>query len=395
MKSKLHEKNSLNFDALEVILNNQSVIDSKSFLTEFKSASDVINFLNGYGIDINNPIEYAEMFGQFQEAMLFLRKNFLKEGNPDGLDLEIPSTITGITNVVELFLLSGSKREQNSELGIWAGIILKVMHTLIHVDKDLRQNYFNIIQTQIFDRYYRFLDRIGDKLYLKSSNKKIPIVEFQTKSKKTRESVVIKLLHKKENVAEELFDRIGIRIITESKYDCLRVVNFLHEEHIITPHNIKPSRSHNTIVDFPAFKIKHEEILREVQGEEERNEYIEKMIALNPLEIIKKNKNKHTLEEYKAIHFTCRQLISYTNPFYFQFDLLKKETKDKDFLSKLNTLDTSNIAKDLKFFYPYEVQITDKESHEINTVGESSHQEYKKSQLASAMNRLFAPLINP
>jgi uncharacterized protein (TIGR04562 family) len=56
-------------------------------------------------------------------------------------------------------------------------------------------------------------------------------------------------------------------------------------------------------------------------------------------------------------------------------------------------LDTSAISRDVRFFYPFEVQITDYESHLKNTQGEASHVEYKKSQLKSAMKRIFRPII--
>ena len=29
------------------------------------------------------------------------------------------------------------------------------MHTILHADKDLRSNYFSVIQQQIFDRFFR------------------------------------------------------------------------------------------------------------------------------------------------------------------------------------------------------------------------------------------------
>ncbi len=380
----------LNFDALDVILENKSAIDSKTFLTEFNDKSDVFDFLKGYGINLDDPIESSELYGQFQEAMLFIRKNFLKEGNDEGLDLTIPKEIVSITSVAEIFKLSSTNK---GELGIWAGIILKVIHTLIHIDKDLRQNYFNLIQTQIFDRYYKYLDREGDSLFLKSKEEKIPLAEFQTKSKKTRESVVIKLLHKKENVAEELFDRIGIRLITKNKYDCIRVIEFMHKNHIIVPHNIKPSRSHNSLIDIKTFKKGYNELLG--SGGEMTLDILNKITEGSLKDDESQISNEHSLEEYKAIHFTCRQLINYTNPFYGKFDVLKDEFKDqKEVVKKLENLDTSSISKDSKFFYPYEIQITDEASHLVNTEGESSHNEYKKSQLSSAMNRLFAPLIN-
>ena len=44
----------------------------------------------------------------------------------------------------------------------------------------------------------------------------------------------------------------------------------------------------------------------------------------------------------------------------------------------INKIDTSNLTRDVEFFYPYEVQIMDEKSHENNLQGDASHKEYKK-----------------
>ena len=37
-----------------------------------------------------------------------------------------------------------------------------------------------------------------------------------------------------ENVAEELFDRVGVRFVTQNRFDTLRVIRFLLEKNIVT-----------------------------------------------------------------------------------------------------------------------------------------------------------------
>jgi uncharacterized protein (TIGR04562 family) len=107
-------------------------------------------------------------------------------------------------------------------------------------------------------------------------------------------------------------------------------------------------------------------------------------------------KNVHSSEEYRAIHFTGRQLIKYRNPFMSSFNEVRKlalKDKESPLSQALLNLDTSAISRDVRFFYPFEVQITDYESHLKNTQGEASHQEYKKAQLRSAMRRIFKPIL--
>ena len=44
------------------------------------------------------------------------------------------------------------------------------MHTIAHIDKDVRSTYFSDIQQQIFDRFYKVIHRDDEgKLYLGDS----------------------------------------------------------------------------------------------------------------------------------------------------------------------------------------------------------------------------------
>ncbi|MBK23693.1 MAG: hypothetical protein CME70_06775 [Halobacteriovorax sp.] len=393
------------WELLDVVVGGKSALDSKFFVGQMYNVDQVNQFLKGYGLDASDPVSRAELFGNFQEALQFIKRYFLKEGTPDGLDLTIPNSIYMITDISDLFLLAtGNKEGADVEETLWAEVILKVIHTILHTDKDLRSNYFNIIQTQIFDRFYKYLYRDKDnKLFLGVKGKKdgLPLIEFETKSKKTRDSVIIKLLHKAENVAEELFDRVGVRFITNTKFDTIRVVKFLLENNIIIPHNIKPSRSINTVLDTEKFKVKHNNLIkmaiRNNLSEERFLQAIEREANECQAGGGKDDKNKHSLADYQSLQFTCRQLIKYKNPFLYEFNELRKMAKergeDPELAKKILGMDVSLIARDIRFFYPYELQIVDLDSHNNNTSGEASHIEYKKSQVVSARNRVFKTLI--
>lgn len=382
-------------------------MDAKNYLSHFRGPEAADEFLTGYGFDVSDPVQKAELFGIFQEAIQFIKRFFLREGSSQGLDVSLPNRFYSIHDVRELLLIAtNAKQDEKSSIEemIWAGIILKVMHTILHADKDLRYRYFSTIQTQIFDRFYKFIQRDSENnLFLAAGSEDkhpIPLVEFVTKAKKTRESIIIKLLHKKENVAEELFDRIGVRFVTKTKLDSLRVMKFLYQHYIVMVNNIKPSRSHNSLVDMEEFKKGYLELLRSsLKDNMSEERFVEQMEALAEscsFGTKTSDANVHTSSEYKAVHFTCRQLIKYRNPFLKQFNEVRrqaKEDKESELAKKILSLDTSSIARDVRFFYPYEVQITDIASHLKNTEGEASHAEYKKSQLKSAMKRLFRPLI--
>jgi uncharacterized protein (TIGR04562 family) len=395
---------AFNWETFDVVCSGKSSLDATNYLTELYDRKQVANFLYGYGFDINDPIESAELFGIFQEALQFIKRYFLIEGNPEGLDLRVPNYLYSITNITELFLSATghSSFKLKTEESLWAGAVLKVMHTILHTDKDLRYRYFSTIQQQIFDRFYKFINRDEEnRLYLKNEQggMTIPLYDFQTKAKKTRDSIIIKLLHKQENVAEELFDRIGVRIITYNKLDALRVIKFLHRNYVIMINNIKPSRSQNSLVDLGLLRKRTFTLYKDtIRKNYPEDTFYQRLNALidETLPSQLTHDNRHTSDEYRAIHFTGRQLIKYRNPFMASFNEVRKQAlKDKGnpVSQALLHLDTSPISRDIRFFYPFEVQITDYESHLKNTQGEASHLEYKRSQLRSAMKRIFRPIL--
>lgn len=394
-------KYSLDWEIFDVVVGGKSALDSQFLVSQIFTIDEVSSFLKGYGLDPNDPISRAELFGNFQEAMQFIKRYFLKEGSDEGLDLVIPNDLYMITDVRDLFLMATGNTPHEHESRLWSEIILKVMHTILHVDKDLRSNYFNVIQTQIFDRFYRYISRDSDNnLFFKTDEISIPLVDFETKSKKARDSVIIKLLHKAENVAEELFDRIGVRFITKTRFDCVRVVKFLIENHIVIPHNIKPSRSVNTIVDFEKLKKSYNGIIkmaiRNDLSEERFLAAVNRELGDSTEADTDSERNEHTSGKYKSIQFTCRQLIRYKNPFLTDFLDIRKDAKadeDSALAKKVLSLDTALISRDVRFFYPFEVQVVDEESHKMNTEGVASHSEYKKSQKKSAMYRVFRELL--
>jgi uncharacterized protein (TIGR04562 family) len=402
-----YSKYLFNWETLQVVCGGKSSLDARNYLTEIFDQDQVYHFLNGYGFDMTSPIESAELFGIYQESLQFIKRYFLQDNDQDGLPFSVPNFLFSITDMAEVFLTATGKsiQKRSIEDSLWAGVVLKVMHTILHADKDLRYRYFNVIQTQIFDRFYKYISRDeSGQLHLKTENgQSIKLYDFQTKSKKTRDSIIIKLLHKQENVAEELFDRIGLRFITYSKIDALRVIKFLYSNHVVVINNIKPSRSQNTLVDLKKFKSESFELIkrsfRENMSESDFVKQLESVVEKCPFEnqSSKTDKNLHSSNDYKAIHFTGRQLIKYRNPFIGQFNEAKKlaiKDQGSDLAKKILELDTTSISRDVRFFYPFEVQITDKASHQTNTQGEASHQEYKKAQVRSAMIRIFKPLLD-
>ena len=256
------------WEVLDVIIGGRSAIDSGKSLG-LRSTEEALRFMDCYGYDLENPISKAELFGNFQEALNFIRQFFLAPENPEGLKLEIPRKIQELNDIGQLLVLAGAGgggSPNGSLTALWACAIIKVMHTIAHMDKDLRTNYFADIQQQILDRFYKHVHRDENgQMYLGRDIRdpdRIELVQYDSKARKGRDSVLLKLLHKPENVAEELFDRVGIRFVTKNRFDAIRVVKYLKDRYVIMPANIKPSRSRNTLLDTTSFKVEAAQLLK-------------------------------------------------------------------------------------------------------------------------------------
>ena len=403
----LRKKYDFRWEVLDIIIGGQSSIDSPNGF-QIHTVEDADRFVRSYGYNLENPIENAEAFGNFHEAMNFIRKNFMQPENPDGLKIEVPRKILELTDIRNLFLMASmSFPAQSSDthgllIRNWACSILKIMHTIAHIDQDLRSSYYSDIQTQIFDRYYKLIQRDqNENLYLgerPDDPDRVDLVAFETKSRKARESILLKLLHKPENVAEDIFDRVGMRFVTHTRLDCVRIVKYLRDRMIVMPPNIKPSRSRNSLIDLDMFRDQLPGFLAQAdRGELDEKSLTEKLEAVAHA-TRKGQDNPHSSQYYRAIQFTARQLIKLKHPMFDDLRELKTHAKSKtiseDVARLIERIDLKNIQKDIRFFYPYEVQIMDKVSFEENEKGRSAHSEYKRAQIQTAMKRVMGSLMD-
>ena len=385
------QKWAIGDSVLDVLIGGTSFLDSKEgFKNSFADPQSINNFVFAYGYDAEDPIEHAELQGNIQEAVRFIKRYFLRPENPEGLAIELPKKMNDQLDLKELLRhasISGS--EQSS----WACAVLKVVHTISHIDRDIRTHYFTEIQKQIFDRFYRFLNRDEEgRLYLgrnPDDELRVDLVEFQIKPKKSRDSILMKLLHKPGSVAEELFDRVGIRVITKNRVDAIRVIHFLEQMNVIVAANIKPSRSRNTLIDTKIF--------REVLDNNVDNPRVLQDLLESVPHPQERGNNPFSSEHYRAIQFTCRQLIKIRNSVADQIRDLKQVSRgmemDPKLQAALDKVDPKTIQKMVRFFYPFEVQVVDQLSYIENEKGRSAHVEYKRAQQNSAMVRVMGSLV--
>jgi uncharacterized protein (TIGR04562 family) len=394
----------LSREVMNLMLRGRSVIDSHDGLP-LRTVEAADEFLLRYGFNLENSVEGAEVHGNYHEALRFIRRYFLKPENADGADLELPRIFQELTDTRQLFLWAADKSTEHLIRARWACAILRVMHAISHLDKDLRHDFFPEIQKQIFDRFYREVHSEEDKLFLgdpKNPNA-VLLDRFQTKPRKTRDSVILKLLHKKETLAEDVFDQIGVRFITKTRVGVVRVLKFLRDRYIVMAMNVRPNRSRNNLIDPRLYRRTWRELHQAVQRGEVKEKAIvhgllDKAIADGYSEMQKEigDHNPNSSQEFHSIQFTCRQLIKYRSPAYDELKNLRAYLKvngDEESKRLLDRMDFGQLAKEQRFFYPFEVQILDKENYDAAESGEASHASYKAAQTKVAMRRVLGQLL--
>lgn len=399
-KAFIQQEERLHFnfewDILDVFFSNRSSIDLPRLA--FGTESEARNFVANYGYDLNNPREIQNLANIKNEAIQFIQTFFIDSLEPAmRARLLIPDKIIRADVVALLLLASIFKRPVTQR---WACAILRVMHTIAHVDNDLSANFFQSIQQQIIRPYESHI-QVGDdgQIHLGvNPEEQVPLVEFQVRAGKERNSAILKLLHKAENVASDLFDRIGFRFITRDKLDALLVAKYLRR-HVVSFPNIKPSRSVNTLVHVKRFRKNLRHLYRlfdkgEIGGQEfERKirystQYEHALSEKQVQHLL--NVNLHKSDQYRSIQFTVRQLVRIENPlqvYKSYIDVARIEQHDWQ-----HGLDQAQPY--YRFFFPYEVQVVDIETHRNNMEGQANHEIYKYKQLVTARQRIMGDLLS-
>ncbi len=356
---------------------------------------EATNFIQAYGFDPNSTDDQELLWEAFEEAIAFIEKALSDPEHPN-----IPEhlrTRKAVNDLRRLPLLA-SERQDNPDQ-IYACAILRVMHVLIHLAHDPRLKYFEQVQNQILSRLdsYIYADPTTGASYLgvKEEGNGIKLLFFKKKDRKDREREIIKLLHKADNLVEEIYDRIGFRLVTETKFEAIKAVRLLLEKNIISLPNVRPRRSRNRLVDFKRLQFEVDRIDTHVKKSGHNAEYVEKLIRRVERRIgyrrLGRNLiNPHSSDYYRAIQFTCRELIKVKSGTYQMMVRLREQLGNIHGANQiLNEIFPAETKPYDYVFFPYEIQIMDVKAYADSIFGKSNHDEYRRKQLHAARCRVF------
>lgn len=347
------------WDTLRSILGGRSAVDVPRLHCEDLRSAEA--FLECYGFDWTEPSHREELEVFRADAVAFLEDELLD-------DEEILPEVRQQTDPRQLLVWASSR--ESSPRQSWTCALLRIAHTLAHCRSHFNETYGEQIRSQILQRFEPHLHITSGGLLLGDGPDAVELVDFEVKASKPVRSVALKLLHKVENVAEDVFDRVGVRFITRERFDTLLAVRYLRENNVFMFTNVKPSRSRNTLIDFDWLQDLTSSLNTEVaEGRMTEAEYLEMLRSAVAAKEYPSGPspgiNPHSAASYHSLQFTCRQMIRVA---------------------------TADGEEEIRFFFPFEIQVLDDESYRRSRSGYASHDLYKARQRIAVRRRVLGHL---
>ncbi len=327
----------MDIESIRLVLSGGSVIDWQRLA--FRTMDDVDRFLGLLLLDMGDPDDRARLRYVFNEAVSYLEEH---------MHLRFPPQVRNPDDVRKVFLwasqFGGFRRTQ-----ILSCVILKLMHVIHHMEAaDLKfktpiseERFFELAQARILEQA-RAMQEEG-----------LPVVSFYG-SRKSRSSIITKLIAKKENLATTIFDKLRFRIVVETHADLVPTLAWI-TRHMIPFNYVIPGQSHNNLLD-PA----------ELDAWLEEADAAAAQALVDAPELHGTGKNEFSGATYRMINFIA------------------------DYPVKVPGASSGALSFELGkvVFVMVEFQLLDEETARLNEAGENAHARYKARQHAEVARRL-------
>ena len=377
-------------EVTQVILGGGSSIDLQGL--QCHSHDEAWDFAFNYGYDMRVLAQRHHVIRVFEDALTFLQGVIL-----EGTDLSMPAFLTELEDPLDLLVQASERNEDGSRepRAMWSCAVLRVMHTLFHIDHNVNLRFLPEIQKQVFERYDRYLVEEGGQWFLRGGYE-VPLAAVERKQNKDRNSMLLKLLHKPENVAETIYDQIGLRLVAEDQLGVLLVIRFLLDHHVLMSTHIKPSRSRNLLIDLKALETWMQGLPEPFQIGELTPEARRDLCHELALKGSGSDANPFSAKDYSAIQFTARTLIRLPNPatLALQATLRRLEISGiSNLADQLHIVELIQKQEEFTFFFAHEVQVMERSGFENAQSGPASHAEYKQRQRDAARRRVLHGIL--
>jgi uncharacterized protein (TIGR04552 family) len=328
--------------AIRNLLRGGSVIDWHRLY--FTDREEVDRFLRVNELDPRDDDDMRRMAELREQAVEYLERH---------LGFQIPDEVAHGVPPRDLLLIASQKGRRRTQ----ACIVLKVMHVMHHLAGRELLTKLPVSGDQIFHLVEEKVLRTVEEV--KSVG--CPVVEFEW-SRKHADSLITKLLAKKESIAADVYDKLRFRMITNTEEQLVFVLRELVQR--LIPFNyVIPGQAVNDI-------IKVRETL-------DRSPALKRFLPdITDLAAVAADKKPSPLNEFSGPGY---RVINFVADLPVRMDRFLRLRPDDPLFS-----DHGPIV-----FVLTEFQIIDARTAEINESGENSHDKYKERQMMRVKARLM------
>ena len=328
--------------AIRNLLRGGSVIDWHRLY--FTDREEVDRFLRVNEMDPTDENDMRRL-GELREAAVeYLERH---------LGFQIPDEVAHGVPPRDLLLIASQKGRRRTH----ACVVLKVMHVMHHLAGRELLTKLPVSDDQIFHLVEEKVLRTVEELKAVGC----PVVEFEW-SRKHADSLITKLLAKKESIAADVYDKLRFRMITNTEEQLIFVMRELTQR--LIPFNfVIPGQSENDI-------IKIRETL-------DRSPSLKRFLPeITDLAAVAADKLPQTQNEFSGPGY---RVINFVSDLPVRIDKYLCRRPDDPMFSEYGTI----------VFVLTEFQIIDARTAENNESGENSHDKYKERQAARVKARLM------
>ena len=321
-------------EAVRLILSGNSVIDWDR--ANFRAVEEVNQFLKVQHFDWNDEIDRRRIRTVFDNAVHFLETH---------LNMPCAPEVKAVDDIRQIFLWA-SEYDVSSPRQTASCVVLKLMHVVQHLDAAELRHQAPLAEERLLTHAEEQILSVKEAMLAANPG----VVEFYG-SRKTRESIIAKLLAKKEDVASTVFDKLRFRIITKTKEDLMPLMVWLHRE-AFAYNFVIPGQSHNNLMAFKRMVSSHN------LERPPSNGIFEDDVVDSP--------NEFSSSTYRVINFIVDVPV--------RIDQIVDNPLDE-------TLGRT-------VFVMAEFQIVDQETAITNEEGDNAHEKYKERQQIRVKQRL-------
>lgn len=217
-------------ESIRLMVTGESVVDWQRLA--FQTMGDVDRFLATHLLDPDDPTDRERLRYVFNEAVSYLEEQ---------LHLKFPAEIRDPTDTRQVFLWAsqwgGFRRTQ-----ILSCVVLKLMHIIHHMEAADLKFRLPMSEEQLL--------RIAHRRLLEQARRMqqagVPVLAFHG-NRKSRSSVITKLLAKREAVAATIFDKLRYRVVVPAHDDLVPALAYMARE--MFPFNyVVPGESHDNLL---------------------------------------------------------------------------------------------------------------------------------------------------